>query len=102
MKPYPLASLNHFTFPLAIRAASYWVGRSCLQLANRAQSAPYGGIAPHLCQENSPFQVLIACPPLWRELASPPCRGRVLSGVRSLATRSRAKSAKAARPQCFA
>src|SRR6476646_9975893 len=29
MKPYPLASLNHFTFPLAIAAASYEVNRSC-------------------------------------------------------------------------
>jgi hypothetical protein len=38
MKPYPLASLNHFTFPLAIRAASYEVNRSCTAVPGK----PYG------------------------------------------------------------
>src|SRR3954464_10102595 len=37
MKPYPLASLNHFTFPLAIRAASYEVNRSCTAWCRASQ-----------------------------------------------------------------
>src|SRR5439155_24890221 len=43
MKPYPLASLNHFTFPLAIRAASCEL-RLLLQhfqLPSRVTCAPY-------------------------------------------------------------
>src|SRR3954468_6476437 len=45
MKPYPLASLNHFTFPLAIRDASYGVNRSCTAVLGKPTrlAGPYIG-----------------------------------------------------------
>src|SRR6266699_3633543 len=39
MKPYPLASLNHFTFPLAIRSASCKVTRRAQYAARRSPGA---------------------------------------------------------------
>src|SRR6266513_3803073 len=39
MKPYPLASLNHFTFPLAIRSASCRVPRRAQYAARRSPGA---------------------------------------------------------------
>src|SRR5213076_3526682 len=53
MKPYPLASLNHFTFPLAIRAASCC--ETILRQSDAGKSLTCAALyrwGQFLCQEN--------------------------------------------------
>src|SRR5687767_804504 len=122
MKPYPLASLNHFTFPLAIRLppagetspATHRCGLRGWELAR-----PYIERAPFFVKKTR-LQVLhvgaasahafYSYRDVWlsrhecARLLAPvvdirfaPCHGKTWSGVRSQATRSRVKSGKVAR-----
>src|SRR6185503_3945079 len=62
MKPYPLASLNHFTFPLAIRAASCWVRRPALYGAGKSVrlARPYIDEAPFFVKKTRCLTVAAA------------------------------------------